>query len=153
MFGIREFPTPFNAVMHLSSRHVGSKVDALINQAASNYPISFWVHLGNRADGLVEILKERNFIPIITCPLMAWTVKPISKSIADIRPANMEVFNKIVSTVYQFDEAIERGFKKLMNQIDSENYIIYADGLPVGQSLFSSMDPLGGFLTMALFRN
>ena len=106
-------PDPFfNAIMHLTCDNVGTKVDALINKVAVGIPISFWVHSQNRAEGLVDILKARGFGPIITCPLMAWSVQPVVSPECDIRPADMQIFHQIMSTVYQFGQMSKQNLRR-----------------------------------------
>jgi hypothetical protein len=130
-------PDPFfNAVMHLTCDNVSEKVDALIQKVPQGNPLSFWVHPQNRAEGLVEILKERGFQSLITCPLMAWKVQTDISSEGDIRPADMEIFYQIMSSVYQFNQDVKVAFEKFMENVDCENYLIYEEGKPVGTVTF-----------------
>jgi hypothetical protein len=138
-----------NAVMHLSCTDVRGEVDRLIKLAPPNNPISFWVHPENHAEGFQEILKVRGFTPIITCPLMAWPVKQVSTPKFDIRPADMKVFNEILSIVYLFDNTVIDGFQKLMEKSTSENYIIYMDGNPVGTGTLLVNGSIGGIFNDA----
>jgi hypothetical protein len=138
-----------NAVMHLSCKDVRGEVDRLIELAPPHNPISFWIHSENHAEGLREILKVRGFTPIITCPLMAWLVKPVSAPKYDIRVADMKVFNDILSIVYQFDDSVRDGFQKLMDKSACENYIIYMDGNPVGTGTLLVNGSVGGIFNDA----
>lgn len=138
-------PHPFlNAVLHLSCEDVTAKVDALITETSPSIPLSFWVHSENHAEGLVEVLKQRGFACMITCPLMTWSVKPLSTFKADVRPADRERFYDILSAVYQFDEGIKASFRKLMDNVKCENYLIYIDGKPIGSATLVVNGSIGG---------
>lgn len=139
----------FNAVMHLSCQDVNTKVDALIEKKPPNSPITFWIHSENKAEGLARILKERAFESIITCPLMSWSVKPISIAEFDIRPAVTEVFHEIISKVYQFDEEVKNGFQNLMKNAECENYLLYLDGKPIGTGTLVMNGSVGGIFNEA----
>lgn len=135
----------FNAVIHLSSKDVQSKVDQFINQAGTGCPLSFWVHSQNRAQGLVDILHERQFHPIITCPLMVWAVQPVPAAKGDIRLADdREAFHEILSVVYQMDPAVKREFRHLMDNVECENYILYAENKPVSTATLMVQGEVGG---------
>lgn len=145
-----QVPDPlFNAVIHLSCDRVSEKVDDLIKKASQDRPLSFWVHSENRAEGLVDVLESRNFRSIITCPLMAWNVKSTAKTNADIRPADTEVFHEIISVVYQMDPAVKREFRKIMDDLECENYILYADGKPVSTCTLFVQGAAGGIFNDA----
>jgi N-acetylglutamate synthase-like GNAT family acetyltransferase len=131
-------PNPFlNVVLHLSSGNVSEKVDALIQNNVQGNPMSFWIHPENHAEGLVDILKERNFTLLVTCPAMTWSVQSVPLSVADIRPADSEVLYSIVSTVYQSDELVKKEYLQILDGLRCENYIFYVDGKPTSTaSLF-----------------
>ena len=140
----------FNAVMHLSCNDVSSKIDALIERAPVGNSISFWVHPENRANGLVEMLKERGFTPMIACPLMTWSVKPIAIPECDIRLANMETFDQITKTVFHFDEITMKKYSALIKNFDSENYLIFAEGQPIGTGILFPNGKVGGIFNIAI---
>lgn len=126
-------PNPLlNAVMHLSTEDVAEKVDALLQEYSQEVPLSFWVHPQNQAESYVEILKERGFKSIITCPLMVCQIQAMIPMESDIRSDDMSVFYDLASTVYEFDEEVKRGFQKLMENTNCENYVIYDEKKPVG---------------------
>jgi hypothetical protein len=139
----------FNAVMHLSCEDVAAKVDELISSAPPKNPLSFWLHPQNKAKGLAEILIQRGFAPIITCPLMSWTVTPIHKESGDIRAAQIDPFLRIVDHVYQFDKPVRTEFEKIMRQLECENYLVYQDDLPVGTGTLLVKDQVGGIFNDA----
>lgn len=148
-----DIPHPlFNTVMHLSCRDVPTKIDALIEKVPVGNPVSFWVHPGNRADGLVEILKERGFATIMTCPLMAWSVESVTPSEWDIRAAheNMEIFNQITNAVFDFDETTGQKFADILRTLDSENYLIFSNGKPIGTGILLSNREIGGIFNIAV---
>ena len=74
-----------NVVLHLSCDAVSEKVDALIQNNIQGNPMSFWIHPENHAEGLVDILKKRNFSLLVTCPAMTWSVQSVPLCMADIR--------------------------------------------------------------------
>ena len=125
-------PHPFlNVVIRLSSSDVIRDVDRLIACNSPYKPMSFWVHPHNRAEGLVDILKERNFISMDIWPVMTWNVKPARSSEADIRRSKGDDFYDVLSSVYQLDEEVKRGYPKLMAYSKAEYYTSYIDGMPV----------------------
>lgn len=131
-------PHPFlNVVMHLSCDDASGNVDALIQKNVLHNPMTFWIHPENHTEGLVDVLKNRNFSLLVTCPAMTWSVKLVPFCKADIRPANKEILYEIVSTVYQHDEAVKKECPKLLEDLDCENYIFYVNGKPMSTaSLF-----------------
>ena len=136
-----DIPHPlFNVVMHLACNDVDAKIDTLLEKAPTGNPVSFWVHPGNRAEGLVEILKEKGFSPIITCPLMAWPVRPMMTSEWDIRSAktDMAVFNQITSIVFHFDEMTKQKYANILKTFDSENYLLFVNDEPVATGILFS---------------
>ncbi len=139
----------FNVIMHLSCEKVEEKVDAIIENTPPEKPISFWVHPQNRAKGLTTVLIERGYSCCITCPLMAWQVMPMQKSSADIRQADMVVYNDIMAKVYQFEGAVREGFEKLMDRLKCENYVIYENNEPVGTGTLLVVGSAGGIFNDA----
>ena len=131
-------PHPFlNVVMHLSCDDVAGAVDRLIQKNTLNSPMTFWVHPENHAQGLVDVLKNRNFSLLVTCPAMTWSVQPVSLCKADVRPADKEILYEIVSIVYQHDEAVKKECPKLLDNLECENYVFYVNGKPTSTaSLF-----------------
>jgi N-acetylglutamate synthase-like GNAT family acetyltransferase len=145
-----QIPHPlFNAVIHLSCEDVGAKVDAIMQQAPVSNPLSFWVHPLNRAEGLVAILQNRNFTSIITCPLMAWDVKPVEGVHGHIHPEDGDVFYEIIDEVYQLDPAVKREFKKLMDTITCENYVLDVEGKPISTGTLFMQSSVGGIFNDA----
>lgn len=148
-----DIPHPiFNNVMHLSCEDVGAKIDTLIKKAPIGNPISFWVHPGNRAEGLVEHLKRRGFTPIFKCPLMAWSVESILPSKWDIRSAkdSMDQFNQVTSIVSHFDENTKQKYAAILEGCDSENYLIYAAGEPIGTGILFPNGEVGGIFNICV---
>lgn len=145
-----QVPDPlFNVIMHLSCVDVREKVESILEKAPSDKPISFWVHPQNHAPGLRSILEEKGFAPLITCPLFTWSVKAKKAAVADIRSADMFVFHEIVSKVYSFTEEVKTEFKKLMDKIECENYIIYEQGVPIGTATLLVKGAVGGIFNDA----
>lgn len=134
----------FNAIMYLSCEDTKKKVDELITKAPVGNPLSFWLHPLNQAKGLKEILHERGFGSIITCPLMSWPVSSITTKNEDIRLADLNAFFEILSRVYQLDEPTKKEFKKIMKHLESENYVIYQEGVPVGTATLLIKGASGG---------
>lgn len=148
-----DIPHPlFNVVTRLSCKDVATKVDALIGQAPAGNPVSFWVHPANRAEGLVEILKERGFASIITCPLMTWAVRSGVAPEVDIRSAdeNREGFNQITGVVSHFDENLKQKFGEILKNFDSENYLIFLEGKPIGTGILFAKGKVGGIFNLAV---
>lgn len=131
-------PHPFlNVVIHLSCDDVPGTVDALLQKNRMHNPMTFWIHPENHADGLVDVLKNRNFSLLVTCPAMTWNVQSVPLYEADIRSANKEILYEIVSTVYQHNEAVKKECPKLLDELDCENYIFYINDKPMSTaSLF-----------------
>lgn len=142
----------FNAVMHLSCENVSEKVDALIGQVSAGNLISFWVHPGNRAESLVDILEDKGFAPVLTCPLMFWPVQAIEAKSADIRSTqnNMDVFNDITSAVFHFDEITKEKYAHILTTLASENYLLYVNGKPVATGLLYVNGHVGGVFNIAV---
>lgn len=148
-----DIPHPlFNVVMHLSCKDVDAKIDTLIEKAPTGNPVSFWVHPGNRAEGLVEILKGKGFAPIITCPLMAWPVRPVITSEYNIRSAkkNMKVFNQVTSVVFHFDEIMKEKYADILKTFDSENYLLFVNDEPIATGILFSNGNIGGIFNVAV---
>ena len=146
-------PHPFfNAVMHLSEHnHLMETVDTLIRKAPIGVPISFWVHSQNNATGLTTILEQRGFQPLISCPLMSWSAKPVVVSDIDMRIADSEIFCDILSTVFHFNKAVRDGFSQLIKgKCGLENYLLYSDGQPVGTGSLFPSEKMGGIFNFAI---
>lgn len=139
----------FNAIMEVSY----DNIDALLEKAPASNPISIWLHPYNRTEKLIQVMRERNFAPLITCPLMAWAVKPTVFTEFDIRPAEMGIFHDILANVYQFDAATKLQFQKLMEKLSCENYIIYQEGEPVGTGTLFHNGLAGGIFNDATLPN
>ncbi|HSX04349.1 MAG TPA: GNAT family N-acetyltransferase [Rhabdochlamydiaceae bacterium] len=148
-----DIPHPlFNVVMHLSCKDVDAKIETLIEKVPFGNPVSFWVHPGNRADGLVEILKGKGFAPLITCPLMAWPVQPMIAPKCDIRSAkkDMDMFNQITSAVFHFDETTKQRYANILKTFDSENYLLFVNDEPVAVGILFSNGNIGGIFNIAV---
>lgn len=114
---LSDIPHPLlNAVMHLSD---SKRIDSILQLTKD--PLSFWLHSENEAVDLKERLVERGFVPMITCPLMIWPVKPVSVS-PFIERADEEEFLSILSTVFEFNEEVKRGFARFCKRM--ENYTL-----------------------------
>ena len=130
-------PHPFfNVVGHLNEPEPAKKIDSLVEQFP-NIPFSVWAHSQNHAPHLEEILLQKRFQQLITCPLMAWMVKPCSNPPLDIR-LNDDVFHDLIARVYQFEEPVRKDFQKLMRKAPSqcENFILYQAGEPCSTASF-----------------
>lgn len=149
---ISGFPHPFfNSIMHLSCNgNIGIEIDALMEQIPSGVPFSFWVHPHNRAEGLTEILLERNFVSGIVCPLMSWPVKPVAHPQFKVCLADMEMFHKISAITNEFDETLKKAFKELIGNIDGENYLIYCEEKPVGTGILFPNGKIGGIFNICI---
>jgi hypothetical protein len=144
-------PDPFfNAVLHLTSDRAVEKAEAIIRQAADEKrPLSFWVHPENRAQGLVDALKQHGFQPMITCPLMVWDTQPIAMPKKDIRQADMDVFHDIVALVYHMEPEVDREFQRLLKDSPCENYILYEQNQPVSVCSLLVQGATGGIFNDA----
>jgi GNAT superfamily N-acetyltransferase len=148
-----EIPHPlFNVVMHLSCKDVDAKIDAIIEKAPAGNPISIWVHPGNQAEGLIEILKGKGFASIATCPLMTCSIRSIKLPEGDIRSAkrNMDVFNQITSSVFHFDETMKQKYAHFLTRFDSENYLLFVNGQPIATGILFSTGHTGGIFNLAV---
>ncbi len=148
-----DIPSPlFNSVMHLKSKNVIEKVDTLIQKVPLGNPISFWIHPENRADALVDILTERGFSPIIKCPLMDWQVQAVEKSSHDIRSAHedMAIFNQITSAVFHFDKLMKEKYGAILERLNSENYLIFSEGIPIGTGILFPHKEIGCVLNVTV---
>jgi len=140
----------FNAVMHLKSdKNLVARVDALISQAPTGVPLSFWVHSQNASTTLTKVLSEKGFRPLIVCPLMTWSVRPIALPSSVIKPAHLEIFNHILATVYHFDEVVKEGFSTLIDNRKAEHYLIHLDDRPVGTGTIITNGETAGVFNMA----
>ena len=148
---ISHFPHPFfNSVMRLTCQEdVGVEVDRLIAQVPPGIPFSFWVHAQNRAEGLIEVLLERNFVFGIVCPVMTWAVKPVVQPQFEVRSANMEIFHEISAVTSEFDEILKKAFEKLIGNIDCENYLVYSGDKAVGTGILFPNGQIGGIFNIS----
>lgn len=148
-----DIPHPFfNVVMHLSCKDLDAKIDALIEKAPKGNPISFWVHPNNDCESLIEILTKKEFVHLITCPLMAWDVEPTISTEYDIRSAkgNMEAFNQITSDVFHLDETIKQKYANILKTFESENYLLFVDDKPVATGILFSNGNVGGIFNLGV---
>jgi GNAT superfamily N-acetyltransferase len=148
-----DIPHPlFNVVMHLACQDVDAKIETLLERAPAGNPVSFWVHPGNRAEGLVEILKKKGFAPIIACPLMTWSVRPMTTSEWDIRSAKqtMDIFNQITSIVFHFDELTKQKYANILKTFDSENYLLFVNDEPIATGIVFPHKTIGGIFNLAV---
>ena len=129
---------PFlNLVIHLSCEDTSAKVDELMRKNVWNCPMTFWIHPENRAEGLEETLKERDFSLLITCPAMTWAIEPVAACPADIRHADKKAVYEMISCVYKHEETVKKECLTLLEQLPCEDYIFYVDEKPVSSaSLF-----------------
>ena len=145
-----DVPHPlFNVVMHLCCENVREKVEAILERVPNEKPISFWIHPQNRAPGLVEILQEKGWGSLITCPLFSWQVEPRADVNADIRRADMDIFHEILANVYGLDDSVKRAYEKIMEKLDLENYLIYENGVPIGTATLFVKGSIGGIFNDA----
>lgn len=153
---LSDIPHPFfNVVMHLSCQDVAQKVDALLKMASLEHPLSFWVHPDNRAQGLEKILQERQLVPIIKCPLMAWSVQSISSTSYDIRPvhgSNTDAFMAITARVLEIDGDVKDAYAKFIHkdQAAIEKYLLYVDGNPIATGILVQHENVGGIFNIAV---
>jgi len=146
-----DIPHPlFNAVMHLSVPNPAEKIEALIEKAPAGNPISFWVHSENRTERMVDILQEKGFAPIVTCPLMSWAVESVSMQEVDIRPAERAVFNQISSEAFHFDPVTKEKYGNLLAQLDAEKFLIFWEDVPVGTGILFASGEVGGIFNIAV---
>lgn len=151
---LSDIPHPFfNVVMHLSCQDVIHKVDTLLEMTLKEHPLSFWVHQGNRAPSLEEVLQERHFIPLIKCPLMFWSVQSISSTSCDIRPVhggNIDAFMEITKRVLEIDGVIKEAYAKFIDQSSIEKYLLYVDGNPIATGILVLRENVGGIFNIAV---
>lgn len=151
---LTDIPHPFfNVVMHLSSQDVINKVDTLLGMASQEHPLSFWVHSGNRAPNLKEILQERHFIPLIKCPLMFWSVQSISSTSCDIRPVhggNIDAFMEITKRVLEIDGVVKEAYAKFIGQSSIEKYLLYVDENPIATGILVPHKNVGSIFNIAV---
>lgn len=141
----------FNTVILLkTNENLREKVEALISLAPRNVPISFWVHNQNGLNNLPEILKEKGFQSIITCPLMTWEVESVPLPNHRIEKADLAIFHHLLSTTFNFDDIVKDGWSKLLVNIEAENYLIYHDDQPIGTGTIIANDRIGGILNIAI---
>ncbi|MBS0625907.1 MAG: GNAT family N-acetyltransferase [Verrucomicrobia bacterium] len=147
----------FNAIVHLNADRTGEAVDDLIRQVPAGNGVSFWVHPMNRAEGLVEKLKEEGFVLAITCPLMSWKTAPVAVGDVDIRPVvNWGPFVQITEVGFGFDSVVGKKYMDLLQRLDAEAYVIYCEGKPAGTGLLLPTGEWGGIFNIAVhpdFRN
>jgi len=118
----------YNSVIHCTH---SDRVDFILKKAPKDVPISFWIP--PQSDALVEILKERGFEKLVTCPEMHWEVKAIDLPKAKIELVHHnDEFYRILLSVNGFDEPLSREVKKLLMRTPVEDYLIYDEGRPVG---------------------
>ncbi len=128
----------FNAVMHLKEE---KKIDHFIAPH-----ISFWVEGEN---ALSAALKKRGFQAVMSCPLMTWQTASLPAPNQTIAPADAE-FHSIVAKTFQFDQTVKEGFAKLVANVEAENYLIYAEGKPVGTGTLIPNGKTGGIFNLAV---
>ncbi len=126
-------PHPFlNAVMHLApDGNMQSLIDRIIRNAPSGLPYSFWVPSDPESAPIAAYLAKNGFAPALTCSLMRWNVEPVKAPDADIRMADLAIFNELLSSVFQFDETVKNGFSDFLKKGPCENVLLYVGGRPV----------------------
>jgi GNAT superfamily N-acetyltransferase len=147
-------PHPFfNVVMHLSCLDPAQKVDALLETVSHEHPLSFWVHPGNQVHGLKEVLQERRFTPVISCPLMAWLVQSVSTTSCDICPVlsnNMDAFMEITARVLEMDGIVKEAYAKFIGQSSIEKYLLYVGGHPISTGILVLHGNMGVIFNIAV---
>lgn len=125
------------------------RVDSILKKAPKNVPISFWTP--PQSDALVEILKERGFEKLVTCPEMHWAVKAIDLPKAKIERVHQnDEFYRILLSVNGFDEPLSGEVKKLLMRTPVEDYLIYDEGRPVGTAALYVEGKIGVIFNVAV---
>lgn len=151
---LSDIPHPFfNVVMHLSCQDAAHKIDTLLGMVSQEHPLSFWVHPENYIQGLEKVLQDRNFVPIIKCPLMAWSVQNISSTLCDIRPVhgnNIDAFMEITAQVLEISGDVKEAYAKFIGQSSIEKYLLYVDGNPIATGILVLHENVGGIFNIAV---
>lgn len=150
-------PHPFlNVVIYLSAKDIEAKVDQILQMNVRNNPMTFWLHPENAAMGLEDVLRERNFELLVTCPAMTWEVQAVLTSEADVRVVEARGerarFYDIVSTAYQCEQ-VKLECSKLLEKVPSEDYILYYDGNPVSTASLFARGTVGEIFNDATLAN
>jgi len=147
-----DIPHPlFNTVMHLrDDSDVDHRIENMISLTNQNSPLSFWVHSHNGSNDLKEILKNKGFQSIMTCPLMTWDVKHLPSTEHRIEKADFEIFNDLLAKTFHFDENLKTGIAQLFKDVDAENYLIYHKDQPVGVGSLIPHQMKGGIFNIAI---
>ena len=147
-----KLPNPmFNAILHCNPEsNLSDKVDTLIKQDSTE-TLSFWSDPKNKHSlALTEILKEKQFQSLGTFPLMAWECHPLPHPRFDIRPADMPIFEDIVSEVFFLDPVTKAGYNRLMNIPQAEHYLVYYENKPVGSGTLIHQGTIGGVFNITV---
>lgn len=140
-----------NAVMHLKTdKNINDKVEAILAKTPAGIPLTFWVHPQNSPETLGDVLKEKGFSPMMTCPLMSCPVKKIEPPRFEIEKAQMDLFHKILAAVFQFDESVKQAYAKLLQNVEAEHYILKVNGHAAGTGTLIPNGKIGGIFNIAV---
>jgi len=139
----------FNCVINLSCPPgaVEEKVEAILQKISSS-PITFWLHPENKADGLRDVLKQKKFTPLITCPLMRLEIeKAASPEINfDIRHVSIDTFLPIFSSNFQMNDL---SLRSVLDKPGIEHFLLYVEGQPVTTGTLVVQDDKGGIFNVS----
>ena len=139
----------FNAIMHLEGKDSIEKLDRLIHTGQLFGPLSIWVPKGQDNVPLAQAAQERGFVSIGICPLMKWSVTPISQKPQHEIQKDALAFNELVSKNFELQGELKEKFLKLLQARSAENYVVYQQGKPVGTGTFLHNGEIGGIFNMS----
>lgn len=125
----------YNLITHLSchKQSVEEQLDFLVKKFPANTRHSCWVHSENQAEGLKDVLLERGYKFLVTCPVMTWQVKAVPRPIFDVRRAvDMKAFYRILTITSKYDQVLGEGVARLLSNANAEHYLGYLGDHPVG---------------------
>lgn len=141
----------FNIVTRFScDSNLSENIDSIINKAPQGLPLAFWVHPLNSAKDLKVLLKKRGFSTTSPAHAMAWQVGPVEAPESDIRKSNNKDFYDIIGKAFHLDEETNAGYARLLENVDTEDYLIYSKGVPVGTGTLIANETLNGIFNISV---
>ncbi len=140
----------FNAVMHLKTKdNLETVIDKLISEVPEGNPFSIWSHELNGQNNLKEVLLAKGFEPIATTPFMTWDVRPTALGNHSVELTTADTFQSILGLTFHVNEIIQKGYARLLEQSNAENFVVFLEGKPVGTGSMMINGKTGGIFNIS----
>lgn len=144
----------FNAVTHFYYQNdIDAHINAILEKAPKDKPISFWVDALQDSKNLVKELEAHGFKKAVTCPFMTWQVTKIEKPSVTIKRTNnntIDTFNSLIGSIFGLDAETQQGFGIANDNSPAENYLVYADDTAIGVGTLFITDNVGLILNIGI---